>query len=325
MKYQLLCVPENEQSYLYVPADSDPHAKMRIGHLRGDFGCDGDEFWHTWFPCHEELNTQEFKQELGNVVDDLRENTEHPLLKDRRSMASVCGRFPDNCMLNQWHSEWYCFKIVTERYMYYIRCFTGREDYNFYIYCYVNDNPTDQQQDSGKTKERDYICYHVGQVYDRKMDKDGAVFDLIGKMGYINIGFTDMTDEETAVLERGKLEIYLSVIHGLVFITVTFDNKLIMDMPFHAGLYNGFNIEDPKGHGYLVPIIAVDNRDNVIKVLRVTSLDPTFSAVLYALALEQSNGRPLNYDEHLQMIYDRYSQTDIIRKAILKNNGEATV
>ena len=56
MKYKLENVSSEEQSYLYAPAENDVHSETRIGYLRGDFGRDGDEFWHTWFPCYEELN-----------------------------------------------------------------------------------------------------------------------------------------------------------------------------------------------------------------------------------------------------------------------------
>lgn len=46
MKYKLERVSSEEQSYLYAPAENDVHNKNRIGHLRDDFGHDGDEFWH---------------------------------------------------------------------------------------------------------------------------------------------------------------------------------------------------------------------------------------------------------------------------------------
>ena len=124
----------------------------------------------------------------------------------------------------------------------------------------------------------EFVCYCVGQKYDKVMSGEGAIFELVADKGYINIGFTDITAEETATIESGKLDISLTVIEGLVFITANFEDKLIFDMPFNAGLYTEFNIEDPAPYGYMVPIVAVDNRDNVIKALRVVGLDPEFSA-----------------------------------------------
>lgn len=102
MKYKLENVSSEEQSYLFVLAENDTHSETRIGYLRGDFGCDGDEFWHTWFPCNEEFNVSEFKADLDAVIDWLRSNRESALLKDRRTMDAVCRQYPENHMENQW-------------------------------------------------------------------------------------------------------------------------------------------------------------------------------------------------------------------------------
>ena len=66
-----------------------------IGHVRMDFGGSGKEFWHTWHPRGaESLNTPEFKAELQQVVDKLRET----VLKDLSSMRRFCyengGKIP---------------------------------------------------------------------------------------------------------------------------------------------------------------------------------------------------------------------------------------
>ena len=230
------------------------------------------------------------------------------MLKTKRDY--VCSRYPENHMENQWHAEWYCFKIITEKYLYFIRCFTGKGDYNFYVYCYIRE------------EAEKFVSYHVGQVFDKKIGGDGGRFELIGRMGHINIGFMDMTEEEISVINSGKLDIYLSLIENIAFITAVFDNRLILDMPFHAGLYPDFNIENPMNHGYLVPIIAVDNRDNVIKAIRVAGLDPDFSAKLYSIALSQCKCKPMEYDYQLQRIYQRYTQEGIIRRAIRRNKVE---
>lgn len=171
---------------------------------------------------------------------------------------------------------------------------------------------------------KDFTCYYIGQKYDKVMKGDGAVFELVDDRGYINIGFTNMTDEEIAAIHCGTLDIHLSVIEGLVFITASFDDKLILDMPFNAGLYPEFNIENPAPGGYLVPIIAVDNRDNIIRALRVVGLDPEFSAKLYSFAKRQWEEKITNFDERLQSVYNRYNPKDIIRFAMLKNKVEVT-
>ena len=92
-----LPVPEKPQKYMLHPASSDEagifyaqtpeqdEALGAIGHVRMDFGRSGKEFWHTWWPRGpEELNSPEFKEELGEVIDKLRET----VLKDLPSMRS---------------------------------------------------------------------------------------------------------------------------------------------------------------------------------------------------------------------------------------------
>jgi hypothetical protein len=38
-----------------------------------------------------------------------------------------------------WHPDVYGFRVDTGRHRYYIRCFPQGGDYNFYVYCYINE------------------------------------------------------------------------------------------------------------------------------------------------------------------------------------------
>ena len=102
-----------------------------IGHVRIDFGMDGDEFWHTWHPRGEEsLNSVAFRTELGQVVDWLRGS----VLKDLRSMGRFCheqgGEIPGGWRQN------YGYVVETEGYGYYLRCSPGKGDYHAYLTCF---------------------------------------------------------------------------------------------------------------------------------------------------------------------------------------------
>ena len=85
-----------EEAGAFFAQTSEQDAQMgAIGHVRMDFGGSGKEFWHTWHPRGEEsLNTPEFKAELQQVVDKLRET----VLKDLSSMRRFCyengGKIP---------------------------------------------------------------------------------------------------------------------------------------------------------------------------------------------------------------------------------------
>ena len=102
-----------------------------IGHVRMDFGGNGKEFWHTWHPRgREELNTPEFKAELQQIVDKLRET----VLKDISSMQRFCcengGDIPGGWSQN------YGYVVETEHYEYCLRCNPVKGDYQAYLSCY---------------------------------------------------------------------------------------------------------------------------------------------------------------------------------------------
>lgn len=114
---------------------SDSNIKLQhawIGRLRGDFGCKGEEFWHTWFPHVEELQTQQFKDALQEVVDTLRKDG---LLKSLTVMRAYCLQHPES-KINEDSYPSYGFIIETAEYQFCIRCFPYPGDYQFNIYAY---------------------------------------------------------------------------------------------------------------------------------------------------------------------------------------------
>lgn len=98
-----------------------------IGHLRGDFGRDGNEFWTSWFDHQPQLKRQAFRDELQNVVNGLREKG--GMLANLSSMSKAC------CQGTPVEYS-YGFRMETKNYEYCLRCNPRRGDYNFYLYCY---------------------------------------------------------------------------------------------------------------------------------------------------------------------------------------------
>jgi hypothetical protein len=122
-----------EESALFY-SDSEKYKEFGcIGHLRGDFGSVGKEFWSTWWEHQSELKTQEFKDEFDDFINSLRKQG---LLKDRHSMADCCYQHPEAKIPGAWHSDVYGFCVNTDRHRYFVRCFPHQGDYNFYVYCY---------------------------------------------------------------------------------------------------------------------------------------------------------------------------------------------
>ena len=74
--------PDEAGLFYALPREEDARLGA-IGHVRIDFGGDGDEFWHTWHARGpEKLNSAEFKAELAEVADQFRND----VLKDFSSM-----------------------------------------------------------------------------------------------------------------------------------------------------------------------------------------------------------------------------------------------
>ena len=163
------------------------------------------------------------------------------------------------------------------------------------------------------------ICYQVGEKYDKVMKTDGAVFEMYDQNGVISISVTNLTEDEIFALDAGQLDIYLSVIEGIIFVVAEFKDKFIFDMPFNYGLYEKFELETPAPYGFTVSVIAVEGIDNTIKAMRVVGLDPEFSQKLYMFTEKQWRNKIQNYDERLQSVYARYTSKDILKHAIAKN------
>ena len=120
---------ENEAGVFYAMKPEQDAALGVIGHVRIDFGRQGKEFHHSWWPRGPEtLNTPEFKAELGKVVDELRRGP----LKSLRNMRRFCwanGGEIDGGILGQN----YGYVIETERYKYLLRCNPVEGDYQAYL------------------------------------------------------------------------------------------------------------------------------------------------------------------------------------------------
>ena len=131
-------VAHGDEAFRIEPADDtamlysgNPREHTCIGHLRGDFGSSGNEFWTTWWPhgAHAANNTC-FKAIFDAVVNYLRTS----LLASLSSMNRYISAHPI-----AGSSSSVGYRIRTGQYDFYIRCCTLRGNYNFYIHCYLQE------------------------------------------------------------------------------------------------------------------------------------------------------------------------------------------
>lgn len=128
-----------ERMYLYTQSQQIIGQTGCIGHLRADMGDNGREF-HMRFEDHRsDLKTEEFKAELYNTIQQLRNNKSFDgILKSRQDMAAYCASHPESvfdggfCTMSGLRAD-------TEQYSYLLRLIPMRGEYNRYCYCYRRD------------------------------------------------------------------------------------------------------------------------------------------------------------------------------------------
>ncbi len=122
--------PDEAGLFFALPPEQD-EVFGAIGHVRMDFGRGGDEFFHTWHPRGPaELNSQEFKAELQEVVDELRKG----VLKNFSAMMGYC-RGHGGEISGGWVQN-YGYVVETENYRYCLRCNPVPNDYHAYLSCF---------------------------------------------------------------------------------------------------------------------------------------------------------------------------------------------
>ena len=125
-----------EQKYTYAQSMQLEGQTSNIGHLRGDFASSGYSFYTTWFDTRPQWKTDEFKNELDEVINSLREDK--GLLHNRYDMSAFAKHYPESAFAGSYCTE-YGFRVDTEKHAFLFRCNPTKGDYNFYCYCFVKE------------------------------------------------------------------------------------------------------------------------------------------------------------------------------------------
>lgn len=126
---------ENEDMYAYSQCMQLSLQCGLIGHLRADFGSNGNEFYSSWWDFDKSEKTDGFVEELHEVIGTLRE--EGDILHNRWAMMKYCYSHPESKIANSDTS--YGVRLDTENYTYILRLDPTKGNYNLYCYCYRQD------------------------------------------------------------------------------------------------------------------------------------------------------------------------------------------
>ena len=108
-----------------------------IGHLRADMGGDGKGFFPKWSSHRENLDTEEFQQELEGVMEALVGDEQYGgFLKSRDAMRDFCQGHPESGFNDGFA---FGFRADTAQYAYLIRLQPYKGEENLFIYCYRRD------------------------------------------------------------------------------------------------------------------------------------------------------------------------------------------
>ena len=163
-------------------------------------------------------------------------------------------------------------------------------------------------------KKLGVTCLHVGGRLERKMPVEGAVFEIEDSICMCYISLENPTRQEIDAVQNRAVDARLTSVDGILFVCLNIGGVLSFDMPFNMCLYDSFRLEEPAGHGYVMPIVFADQRTNVIKALRVIGFDESFSRKLYELCRKQWNEGVADYDIRLQAVNVRYTTRQLMEK-----------
>ena len=124
---------EEEDVYAYSQSNQISAQTGLIGFLRADMDTNGNGFFSNWFGVRDDLKTQEFKDDLDDVINELRE--EGDILHNRAALAKYCREHPQAKIVD----DNYGVRVDTEKYTYMIRLDPNKGVYNVYCYCYKKD------------------------------------------------------------------------------------------------------------------------------------------------------------------------------------------
>ena len=135
MEFLIRPMTTQERMYCYTQSQQIMVQTGCIGHLRGDMGSNGGQFFSSWDDHVTYLKTDEFKDEFDAVINAMRFDKETGgVLVSRKELANFCWKHPDARMTPG--EDDYGFRVDTENYSYMLRLNPNRGMYNIYCYCY---------------------------------------------------------------------------------------------------------------------------------------------------------------------------------------------
>lgn len=130
-------IPLKGKEWLYTYRNSQQISSQTglIGYVRADMGTLGTEFFSTWNGFRDDLNTQDFKDDIDTVINSLREDG--GFLSNRDQLETFCMN-SDNVFSYDTGVD-YGVRVNTKDYAFLMRLNPYKGNYSLYCYCYKKD------------------------------------------------------------------------------------------------------------------------------------------------------------------------------------------
>ena len=134
---EIKSVPLKGKEYFYTFRNSQQISSQTglIGYIRADMGTLGTEFFSTWNGFRDDLNTQDFKDDIDAVINSLREDG--GFLSSRDQLEDFCINSNNVFAYNSGVD--YGVRVNTKDYAFLMRLNPYKGNYNLYCYCYKKD------------------------------------------------------------------------------------------------------------------------------------------------------------------------------------------
>lgn len=132
--FEIRPLNEQERKYTYSQSLQIEAQTGLIGYLRGEFPSDGQEVCTTWIDRWAQWKTQEFQDELVQLIHTL--FSDQGLLKDKDEILKYGGEHPDTAFQGR-HCTEYGVRVDTAEYVYLLRC-NPSQSY-FFCFCYAGE------------------------------------------------------------------------------------------------------------------------------------------------------------------------------------------
>lgn len=164
----------------------------------------------------------------------------------------------------------------------------------------------------------------VGKPYYKNIPRglDGMILEYEEGIGFsLSVIYNEFTNEELNSFRSGDYKFGLSIVNGLMFITVQLGNSICLsDVPFNFGLYEDsqelaknlpiVDLED-KSIGIPLNMFAIDSSNRMVMGIRTIGLSTEFSYNLIEECKKQANCVNNEYDNMLKIVTSLYSSEEI--------------